>query len=466
MLKRYQDTVVGFSRLFDAAIVVACWLASYGARFFLPPFEVTKGLPAFATYAALTPLIAAIWLACFRLMRVYELHPAVERVRHIGLVLKAHGVAIALFIAITYVFEDYRYSRLVMVYFGSLAAIALVLSQMLLRVVTRRILASGGSQRNVVAIGEGKLLEDVLNRLASYEETGLSVRGVVSRDGSPGDYIAGEPVLGCFRDLPTLLREANAHEVVIALPPEQHQELYTILEVLKNEMISIRLIPDVQRYAALSCETENFEGLPIVHLNDSPLEGLGAAAKRVTDVVLSALGLLLLSPLLLLIALLVKATSRGPILYSQVRIGLDGRTFEMLKFRSMRVDAEDQTGAIWAKRLDDRRTAIGTLLRKTSLDELPQLWNVLRGEMALVGPRPERPVFVDTFRSSIPHYMLRHKVKAGITGWAQVNGWRGDTDLDRRIECDLFYIRNWSYALDLKILTMTLWRGFINKNAY
>jgi exopolysaccharide biosynthesis polyprenyl glycosylphosphotransferase len=181
---------------------------------------------------------------------------------------------------------------------------------------------------------------------------------------------------------------------------------------------------------------------------------------------LSALALVVLSPLLFLIAALVKLTSPGPVLYSQERMGLDGRSFRMWKFRSMRVDAEARTGAVWAQASDGRRTAFGTFLRKTSLDELPQLWNVLRGDMSLVGPRPERPVFVQRFRKEIPYYMLRHKVQAGITGWAQVNGWRGNTSLDRRIECDLFYIRNWSYALDLKILTLTLWKGFIHKNAY
>jgi exopolysaccharide biosynthesis polyprenyl glycosylphosphotransferase len=203
-----------------------------------------------------------------------------------------------------------------------------------------------------------------------------------------------------------------------------------------------------------------------MRINDSPLVGMGALAKRVTDIALSGAGLILLSPLLLLIGVLVKLTSRGPVLYVQDRMGLDGRSFAMLKFRSMRVDAEAQTGAVWAQAADQRRTAFGTFLRKTSLDELPQLWNVLRGDMSLVGPRPERPVFVHRFRHEIPHYMLRHKVQAGITGWAQVNGWRGNTSLDRRIECDLFYIRNWSYVLDLKILTLTLWKGFVHRNAY
>jgi exopolysaccharide biosynthesis polyprenyl glycosylphosphotransferase len=196
------------------------------------------------------------------------------------------------------------------------------------------------------------------------------------------------------------------------------------------------------------------------------LNGWGGYAKRLTDIVVSAIALIILAPVLFVIALAVRLTSKGPIFYGQERMGLDGRTFKMLKFRSMRQDAESSTGAVWAQPGDDRRTPIGAFLRATSLDELPQFWNVLRGDMSLVGPRPERPVFVHQFRKDIPHYMLRHKVKAGITGWAQVNGWRGNTSLDRRIECDLYYIRNWSYGMDWKILFLTLWKGFVNKNAY
>jgi exopolysaccharide biosynthesis polyprenyl glycosylphosphotransferase len=196
------------------------------------------------------------------------------------------------------------------------------------------------------------------------------------------------------------------------------------------------------------------------------MEQWGSLAKRAVDVLLSLLGLIALSPVLAFLAILIKATSAGPVLYSQERMGLDGRPFQMFKFRSMRQDAEAVSGAVWAKPVDDRRTPVGAFLRRTSLDELPQLWNVLVGDMSLVGPRPERPVFVERFRTEIPAYMLRHKVKAGITGWAQVNGWRGDTSLTDRVACDLYYIQNWSLNLDLKILVMTLWRGFVNKNAY
>jgi exopolysaccharide biosynthesis polyprenyl glycosylphosphotransferase len=206
--------------------------------------------------------------------------------------------------------------------------------------------------------------------------------------------------------------------------------------------------------------------VPIMLLNDSPMGGWRALLKRMLDIFFAGCALVILAPVLALIACLVKLTSPGPVLYSQERMGLDGRSFEMLKFRSMRADAEVDSGAVWARQNDDRRTALGTFLRQSSLDELPQFWNVFVGDMSLVGPRPERPVFVGRFRHEIPHYMLRHKVKTGLTGWAQVNGWRGNTSLKNRLECDLYYIQNWSLLLDLKILALTFWKGFVNKNAY
>jgi Undecaprenyl-phosphate glucose phosphotransferase len=222
----------------------------------------------------------------------------------------------------------------------------------------------------------------------------------------------------------------------------------------------------VPNLAGLSLTTTNLDGLPLIGLRESPHFGLNIVVKRVMDVVLSAIGLVVLSPLLALIALLVKLTSPGPVFYRQERCGLNGRSFHMLKFRSMRADAEKHTGAVWAVQHDNRRTRLGTFLRKTSLDELPQLWNVLRGDMSLVGPRPERPVFINHFSETIPNYMARHCVKAGITGWAQVHGWRGNTSLRKRLQYDLYYITHWTPWLDLRILWMTIFHGIIHRNAY
>jgi Undecaprenyl-phosphate glucose phosphotransferase len=467
MLKRYQHTVGGMLRVMDACVMAGAWLAAYWARFFLPGFfPVTKGLPPFTTYASLAPLVAVLWLVVFTMMGVYESRRMLGIGHQLARLLKAHGVALLLFVAVTYLFEEYKFSRLVMLYFAGLGTLTTVLFRVLVRSCLHTLRARGYNLRYVLAVGEGEALEGLLERTEAFPELGLRIEGIVTQHGAASATLRGTPVVGKFEELPELIQRHGVDEVIIALPPSQQQEMHRLLDLLHDETVDVRLVPDVQRHATLGCEIEDFDGLPVVRINDSPLVGYGAIAKRLTDFLLSGVALIALSPLFLSIALAVKLTSRGPVLYAQERMGLDGRTFRMFKFRSMRVDAEARTGAVWAQAGDDRRTPIGAFLRQTSLDELPQLWNILRGDMSLVGPRPERPVFVNKFRKEVPHYMLRHKVKAGLTGWAQVNGWRGNTSLDRRIECDLFYIRNWSYLLDLKIMTLTLWKGFVNKNAY
>jgi Undecaprenyl-phosphate glucose phosphotransferase len=238
-----------------------------------------------------------------------------------------------------------------------------------------------------------------------------------------------------------------------------------ILSELKDSTVDVKIVPDLYQFITVGGSIEDFEGLPLISVQESPLDGFGQIYKRIFDITFSLLALLILSPFMMLIALLIKLTSKGPIFYSQERMSVDGTCFSIYKFRTMFIDAE-ASGPGWTKKGDQRVTTIGKYLRKYSLDELPQFWNVLVGDMSLVGPRPERPVFIDDFRRKIPSYMLRHKVPAGITGWAQVNGWRGDTSIDKRIEYDLYYIRNWSISLDFKIILLTIIRGLINKNAY
>jgi Undecaprenyl-phosphate glucose phosphotransferase len=466
MLKRYQNLVRGVLGLIDVMILIGAWLASYWLRFYAPLVPVTKGFPAFSVYASLTPIVALVWLTVFAGMRVYKLSRLLSPWHEVVLVLKAHAMALLVFIALTYLFEEYRYSRLVTVYFGSLAGALLVIGRLAVRSAFRTLRSRGFNLRQVLIVGEGPAVEALVERFDNYPELGLRVRGVVTHEESAATQVSGKPVLGHFEHVRELISHTKADEILIALPWSQQNEVERILDHLKDETIDVRLVPDLQAYITLGCEVEDFDGVPVVRLNDSPLIGWYAASKRLTDIIVASVALVVFGPLMLLIALLVRLSSPGPVLYSQERMGLDGRSFNMLKFRSMKVDAEQRSGAVWAQQQDDRRTLLGTFLRKTSLDELPQLWNVLRGEMSLVGPRPERPVFVNKFRQEIPNYMLRHKVKAGITGWAQVNGWRGNTSLRRRIECDLYYIQNWSYLLDLKILTLTVWKGFVNKNAY
>lgn len=466
MLKRYQNIVGGTFRIIDVCIVGSIWLISYWLRFYVPLIKVTKGFPPFEKYAALTPLVMFLWAIVFSSMGLYRSRRMLRRTHEAHLIIKAHIVASLALISLTYLFSEYRYSRVVMFYFGLLGGFSLVVFRLSLRNTLRAIRRKGVNLRYVLTVGEGASLETLIARLDKFPEMGLKVTGALTNESSRAKTIAGKPVLGHFGDIEKIIQKTKVDQLLIALPRHEYGELDRILAAIKNETVEIRLIPDVHEYVTLGCEIEDFDGFPVININDSPLMGWGAIIKRLTDIAISGAALVILSPILLAIALLVKLSSRGPVLYPQVRMGLDGKTFNMYKFRSMRMDAESETGAVWAKKDDGRKTSIGSFLRATSLDELPQLWNVFRGNMSVVGPRPERPVFVTKFKTHIPHYMLRHKVKAGMTGWAQIHGWRGDTSLEKRIEFDLYYIRNWSYFLDLKIIISTFWKGFINKNAY
>jgi Undecaprenyl-phosphate glucose phosphotransferase len=467
MLLHSQMTTKAYARVMDAMVIGAAWLGSFWVRFHVPVIEVTRGFPAFSRYAALAPLIVVLWAVILDGHGIYDRQKSTPVESQISSVLRAHLFAVAVFVVITYVFSEYRYSRVVVVFFGVLGGSGMVLGRLVLRSIFRGLRRYGlRAARNVLLVADGASLDLLIDRIGKNPELGLDVVGVLLPEGSSRKEVQGKRVLGHFGDVARTVRETAAHKVLVALPRPQWTELDRILDQIKDETIDIFIVPDLHDYATLGCAVEDFAGLPIVSLNESPLLGWGAAGKRITDLVLSLAALLVGAPLFLLLALAVKATSRGPVFYRQERMGLDGRTFRMYKFRSMRVDAETSTGAVWAQQGDDRRTPIGAFLRATSLDEIPQFWNVLLGHMSLVGPRPERPVFVKQFRHQISHYMLRHRVKAGVTGWAQVNGWRGNTSLDQRILYDLYYIRHWSYLFDIKILLLTIWKGFVNKNAY
>ena len=253
--------------------------------------------------------------------------------------------------------------------------------------------------------------------------------------------------------------------MLVALPSRSSHRLPRVMEICADTTVDVKLVPDVYQYATLFGGLEEFGGLPVVNLQSTGVLGINALVKRIFDLVFSVLLLLIASPLLLLLAALVKLSSSGPVLFRQERVGLDGKAFEMLKFRTMRSDAE-KDGPRFAADGDKRTTLLGGALRRTSLDELPQLWNVLVGDMSLVGPRPERPVFIESFRRRIPRYQLRHMVKSGMTGWAQIHGLRGNTSIQKRVEYDLYYIQHWSLLLDLRILARTIAFGFLSRNAY
>jgi Undecaprenyl-phosphate glucose phosphotransferase len=309
-------------------------------------------------------------------------------------------------------------------------------------------------------VGDGRQIEDYLKVIKDNPDLGLKVKAWVDSKGIADNH----KILSIPEFDESLMRQLGSDYVVVGYSFKDYAKVDKVLKICSNELLNITVLPDIS-YSLIGHDISDFAGIPVISINQPKFSSKSIIIKRLFDFILSGIGLVLISPLLALIAVGVKLSSPGPILFGQRRIGLDGKEFLMWKFRSMKVDSE-ANGAGWTTASDPRKTKFGSFIRKTSLDELPQLWNVFIGEMSLVGPRPEQPYFVEKFKGEIPAYMLRHKMKAGITGWAQVNGWRGDTSIASRIECDIWYIKNWSIWLDIGIIFMTFWKGIINKNAY
>ncbi len=295
--------------------------------------------------------------------------------------------------------------------------------------------------------------------MLEHRELGYQIVGFVD-DKAGGDHLGyrGLPLLGSLSEAAAIVANEKIDHLYVALPLEEHMKLLDLVESTSREGVDVKVVPDLLQFIALRARLEDLDGVPVINLNDVPLQGVSAFTKRVLDILISAGALAVMAVPGLIISWMIKRGSPGPVFYAQERMGLDGKQFNVYKFRTMPLDAENDTGPVWADEDDPRAIGIGAFLRRHDLDEWPQFWNVLVGEMSIVGPRPERPFFVEQFKHRIPQYMLRHKVKAGITGWAQVNGWRGNTSLEKRIEYDLYYIENWSVTLDIKIMWLTLIR--------
>jgi Undecaprenyl-phosphate glucose phosphotransferase len=466
MLKKHSKFFENLLLLADLAVVTICWLAAYTYRFFADPIPARHGIPPVQPYLFLLLAMLLIWPIVFRGFGLYRPRRIGSRAGEIADIAKACSTAALLVTGLTFFFRRFEFSRLVVLYFWTLSIVGLSLMRGLFREGLRFLRRRGYNLRYAILVGWGEVAEEVVLRLGQHPELGIRLRGCLLDPGAAVRPPAGLPVLGNLNALPQLLQEHPIDHVFIALPLEAAACLPEVVKGLDDLTVDVRVVPDFLRYVSLGGGVEDFEGLAFIRLQASPVYGWDRVLKRGFDILVAGSLLFLISPLLAMIALLVKLTAGGPVLYRQERMGLDGRTFTMVKFRSMCADAEQETGPLWARKGDPRRTRLGAFLRATSLDELPQLWNVLRGDMSLVGPRPERPVFIEEFRRRIPRYMLRHKMKAGITGWAQVNGWRGNTSLEKRIEYDLYYIEHWSLWFDLKILWLTLWKGFVNRTAY
>ena len=467
MLKKHSQFFESLLFIADIFVIVTSWLFAYYLRFYSGLISIDKGIPPLNIYIILIIPIILIWGFAFKVFGLYRPKRIASHLSEIFDIIKACILAVLVLVAVTFFFRQYEFSRLVFLLFAAINIAALSLERWLFREVLRYLRKQGYNIRHALIVGTGELSKEILKRIEMHPEVGLKVVSVLAVDKNDvGKSISGINTTDVYDNIRKVIRENDIDHVIIALGWEEHNKVVEVLKSIGDEIVDIKVVPDVYEFMTIRGGIEEFDGLPIVSLQSSPLYGWNIVIKRFADIVFSLIAIILTAPFMFVISILIKLTSPGPVFYRQERMGIGGDTFQMLKFRSMGIDAEKESGAVWAKEDDPRRTWFGAFLRKTSLDELPQFFNVLKGAMSIVGPRPERPVFIEEFRKNIPRYMLRHKMKAGITGWAQVNGWRGDTDLKKRIEYDLYYIENWSFWFDLKIMWLTVWKGLISKNAY
>jgi len=478
MMRRHNRLLVLLYVVSDALIGMSAFGLAYAIRFFSGLIPVWKGIPPFEWYLTLLPWVGALVPVAFHVQGLYRLRRGRSRVDDFFAVFVGSILAVVLGIIgtlyySTYYLPDelkdlgvYEVAQGVWLIFLVSTVILTYSSRELVREVLERRWRAGIGLKRVLIAGAGDLGRLIADKLLEHRELGFKVVGFLD-DRAAGDHIGyrGLPLLGTLADADEIIQQEKIDHVYVTLPLEEHVKMLGLVEATNREGVDVHVVPDLLQFIALRARLENLDGVPIISLNDVPLRGFNSVLKRVIDVAASALALAVLAVPFLLISWLIRRTSQGPVFYTQERMGLDGKAFHVYKFRSMFLGAEDETGPIWARENDPRCTPVGRWLRRWDLDELPQFWNVLRGDMSIVGPRPERPYFVEQFKHRIPQYMLRHKVKAGITGWAQVNGWRGNTSLEKRIEYDLYYIENWSVGLDIKIMWLTVLKG-IQKHAY
>lgn len=413
-------------------------------------------------------LIVFIFILSYFILRLYRMESEKYFYIDMGKIFTANCLGAFTLMVMSFMLKTgWQYSRFILVFLVVLNTVLSILSRKALRYFVYRNSTRLINRKNILIIGAGKLGRAYYERITRYENWGNHVIGFVDdvacRDGVKQDELC----IGTIGDMAVIHQKYHVDKVIVALPTEEYPVLKDIVDYCDKEGIRVNIIPGYFEYLAVSTTVEELDGLPILNIREVPLDSIiNRFIKRSFDVVLSLVAIILLSPALLAVSIGVKLSSSGPIFFKQERIGVNNKKFMMLKFRSMRVQKAEEEKVQWTTKDDPRKTKFGTFIRKTSLDELPQFFNVLMGHMSIVGPRPERPYWVSRFKEEIPDYMLRHYIKSGITGWAQVNGYRGDTSIEERIKYDNYYIHNWSIWLDIKILFMTVIKGFANQNAY
>lgn len=458
MLKKHEKSFLNIQKFFDSLFTAVFWLTSYLIRFqFIP--NAQEGLE--LQFILITPLLILLTLYSFDKNDLYSSQRFTSKYREILSVVRANTYAMLGLVILIYFSGEEKISRLTILIYLLISSSGFIIIRLSIRNLLRSLRRKGKNLRHVLLVGNGEQLNNYISMSYRYKDSGIRFLGWIDSGGKAKNTKVNE-LDDNYLDLES---NTKPDSIILSYQGSQASKATDFIRNHYNDIIPIQLLPDLS-YSMIGHRIEDFAGIPLLTVNSPSFNIIELFLKRFIELSGTIIGLLILSPILLVISIAVKLSSPGPIFFSQRRVGLDGCIFKMWKFRSMRINQGNESTTEWSNKDNPRKTKVGNFLRKTSLDELPQLFNVLYGDMSLVGPRPEQPHFVEKFRHDIPGYMLKHKMKPGITGWAQINGWRGDTDLNKRIECDIYYIKNWSIWLDLKIIFLTFWKGFIHKNAY
>lgn len=467
MIKDYQKIFNRVHVVIDAFVIIFSYMVSWYLRFRTGLFEQDPWALSFLEYMKALILIVPVYLILYYAFQMYTPKRVQGRRLEAWHVLQANGIGVLIFILVLYFTKQHDYSRTVIFIFFCINVFSEVLVRNVIRMALRKIRKQGYNQKHILLIGYSQAAEQFADRILAHPEWGYIIRGILADNVPRGTQYRGIKVLGRTENLTIILPENKLDEIVITLGLAEYHKLSRIVAMCEKSGVHTKFIPDYNNIIPTKPYTEDILGLPVINIRHVPLNNaLNSFMKRCVDLFGAVFALIVFSPVIAIVAAVIKITSPGPLIFRQERIGKQNKPFYMYKFRSMVVQDESVEKGKWTTQNDPRVTPVGRFIRKTSIDELPQLFNVLKGDMSLVGPRPERPQFVEKFREEIPRYMVKHQVRPGLTGWAQVNGFRGDTSIRKRIDHDLYYIENWTLGFDFKIIFLTFFKGFINKNAY
>lgn len=473
MIKDNQKNLNKLNIVIDALLILGAYFLAYPLRFYvLSRFKMfaVAGAESFLSFTEYTENVVYLipgYLVIYNICGLYKPKRGHRRIRLVGNLFEANILGIFYFAFLLFIKKESDISRWFYITFGVLNFTFTTGFRLLMIKILRIIRRRGKNLKHVLMVGYSRATEGYIDRIKQNPDWGYFIHGILDDNLVPGTEYRGIQVLGANMDLENFISGNDYDEIVISLSIDEYEKLEGIVNVCEKSGVHTKFVPDYNNMVSTVPYIEDLYGLPVINIRNVPLSNTANVVfKRLMDIVLGSIALALAALPMLIIAIAIRINSKGPAIFSQVRVGKHGREFRMFKFRSMYMEDPEKEKSEWTTRGDKRVTGVGRIIRKTSLDELPQLFNVIGGSMSLVGPRPERPQFVEKFKEEVPRYMIKHQVRPGMTGWAQVNGYRGDTSIRKRIEHDLYYIENWSVGLDIKILFLTVFKGFINKNAY